>query len=85
MTVPLNVLTASTRVRLSTLSQTYWHIKSNYRECIIAFEGYFAVPSTKDHEHQRKKKGNKGCAKISIDVNPQVYESQYLSLSNDHK
>ena len=33
---------------------------------------------------RKEKKGNKGCAKISIDVNPQVYESQYISLSNDH-
>lgn len=23
---------------------------------MIAFDGYFAEPSTKDHEHQRKKK-----------------------------
>ena len=52
------------------LRQYERHIESNYGECIIAFDCYLAGPSTKDQEHQRRKKDNKGCANIKIDVNP---------------
>lgn len=31
-----------------------------------------------------KERRNKGCAKISIDVNLQVHESQHMFLSNVH-
>ena len=52
------------------LRQYERHIESNYGECIIAFDCYLAGPSTKDQEHQRRKKDNKSCANINIDVNP---------------
>ena len=48
------------------LRQYERHIESNYGECIIAFDCYLAGPSTKDQEHQRRKKDNKSCANIII-------------------
>ena len=63
------------------LRQYKRHIESNYEECIIVFDGYLAGPSTKHHEHQRRKNG---CANITIDVNFQACESQHIFLLNDH-
>ena len=66
------------------LRQYERHIESNYGGCITVFDGYLAGPSTKDYEHQKRKKGNKGCANMTIDVNLQTRESQHIFLSNDH-
>ena len=58
------------------LKQYQSYLESKYGKCVIVFDGYLSGPSTKDHEHQRRKKGNKGCASITIDVNLQVQGNQ---------
>ena len=60
------------------------YIKSKYGESVIVFDGYLSGPSTKDHEHRRRMKGNKGCANINVAKNMKVYESQNTFLANDH-
>ena len=57
----------------------FW-VSLYYNLCLLKNE----KKKKKKMKKRKEKKGNKGCAKISIDVNPQVYESQYISLSNDH-
>ena len=65
------------------LKQYISYIQSRYSKSIVVFDGYMAGPSTKDHEHQRRNKGNKACGDFVIAENMDAHPSQHLFLSNE--
>ena len=57
------------------------HLLTKYGRCTVVFDGY--TSSTKDHEHDRRTKGGKGCADFVISENMLAHQSQNTFLSND--
>ena len=57
------------------------YIRKNYGTCHICFDGYNG-PSTKDHEHIRRRAGSKIAANINIVINHTAHNNQDAFLNN---
>ena len=57
------------------------YLLTKYGRCTVVFDGY--TSSTKDHEHDRRTNGGKGCADFVISENMPAHQSQHTFLSND--
>ena len=62
------------------ISQYQSYLLTKYGRCTVIFDGYNS--STKDHEHDRRTKGGKGCADFVISGNILCHQNQHTFLSN---